>query len=324
MMGERISVIIPVYNVENYIEMCLESVIHQTYTNLQIILIDDGSSDRSGMICDRYQEKDPRIQVIHQINSGVSNARNKGLTLVKGSYVTFCDADDWIEPDMYEYLYGLLQQSECNIASCGARKESTESKVVVRSSKDKVLHMNKKEAIAAFHLRKDMNEWIVTKLFEKSVISGLLFDESLRVCEDYVFGCDAIEKSIGVVCGTEIKYHYIQRKSSVSNHGYTEEFEKGLTAMEKYIDKYMKQYPDKKKDILAKYMLENMGILTAMIKGNCIDRQRVRNVRKYIKDNLWTYVFTKGVSLYLKGSAIVICLNFELFAYIYRHLKRFN
>ena len=265
-MSDLISVIIPVYNVENYIEKCLESIIHQTYTNLQIILIDDGSNDNSGAICDKYKEMDSRIQVVHQFNKGVSNARNMGLSLVRGKYVTFCDADDWIEPDMYEYLYGLLQKSNCNIASCGAWMESGGNKTAVGFARKKELHLNVKDSISAIHVRRDMNGWICTKLFEIAAIKDLMFDEELKVCEDYVFQCDAIEKSKGVICGTEIKYHYIQRKTSTSNNGYSEEFEKGLIATKRYIDRYMQLYPDKKKELVAKYMLDIMGVLTAMIK----------------------------------------------------------
>ena len=96
-MEELISVIVPVYNVEKYLNRCVESIMNQTYKNLQIILIDDGSNDRSGKICDEYAEKDKRIEVIHKENAGVSAARNKGLDKAKGEWITFVDADDWIE-----------------------------------------------------------------------------------------------------------------------------------------------------------------------------------------------------------------------------------
>ena len=101
-MDELISVILPVYNVQQYLEKCIESVVNQTYKNLEIILIDDGSTDMSGKICDEFAEKDGRIKVIHSKNGGVSAARNIGLDIATGEYIGFVDSDDWIESQMYE------------------------------------------------------------------------------------------------------------------------------------------------------------------------------------------------------------------------------
>lgn len=323
-MVDLISIIVPVYNVEGYLDKCIESIIHQTYTKLQIILINDGSVDGSGKICDDYAKIDERIQVIHQKNKGVSNARNKGLSIAKGKYIAFCDADDWIESDMYEYLYQLIQNTECNIASCGAWMESPSGKYAIGYARKKVRCLNVEDAIVELHVRKCMSDWSVTKLFERSVIDKLLFNENLKVSEDYEFECEALERSKGVVCGTEIKYHYIQRKDSVSNCGYTEEFEKGLKVREKYKNHYIQLYPKRKKEIMARYMLEVMGVLTAMIKGNNIDTKRLAELRKIIRQNLFIYVITIGPDWYLKVSAIVISVNFKLFALIYQKSKTFS
>ena len=104
-MRDSISIIVPVYNVEKYLEKCIDSILNQSYQNLEIILIDDGSTDNSGSICDEYKKKDQRVQVIHQKNQGQSSARNAGLNIAKGSYIGFVDSDDWIEQNMYEKLY---------------------------------------------------------------------------------------------------------------------------------------------------------------------------------------------------------------------------
>ena len=103
-MNIKISIIVPVYNIEKYISECIESIINQTYKNLQIILVDDGSTDKSGIICDEYARKDTRINVIHQKNGGLVSARKSGLRNVEGEFVGFVDGDDYIEPDMYENL----------------------------------------------------------------------------------------------------------------------------------------------------------------------------------------------------------------------------
>ena len=112
-----ISVIVPAYNVEKYLKKCLDSPIHQTWKKMEIILVDDGSTDSSGMICDAYAEKDTRIRVVHQSNGGLSDARNTGLALCRGEYLGFVDSDDWIAPDMYEVLVAYEQNLAC-IKAC--------------------------------------------------------------------------------------------------------------------------------------------------------------------------------------------------------------
>ena len=118
----KISVIVPVYNCEKYLPSCLDSILNQTYTSLQIILVDDGSPDKSGIICDQYAAKDSRIQVIHQKNQGVSAARNAGLACADGDAVGFVDSDDTIDADMYETLTSLMLAHKADVAVCGYKK----------------------------------------------------------------------------------------------------------------------------------------------------------------------------------------------------------
>ena len=116
-----ISVIVPVYKVEKFLDRCINSIIQQTFTNLEIILVDDGSPDRSGEICDEWKMKDKRIRVIHKENGGLSDARNKGLDVATGDYVAFIDSDDWIDPDMFQLLYDATQKYQADIAECSWR-----------------------------------------------------------------------------------------------------------------------------------------------------------------------------------------------------------
>lgn len=113
---DLISVIIPVYNVEMYLEQCLDSVLSQTYHNLEVILVDDGSADTSGTICDQYKEKDARVKVIHKKNGGLSSARNAGLELAKGDWIGFVDSDDYLAPEMYEALLAIARTADADIA----------------------------------------------------------------------------------------------------------------------------------------------------------------------------------------------------------------
>ena len=110
MINNLISIIVPVYNVEEYLPACLDSIINQTYTEIEIILVDDGSTDSSGEICDRYAKIDERVKVIHKSNGGLSDSRNVGIQVAKGEYIGFVDSDDYVEFDMYETLFNILKQ----------------------------------------------------------------------------------------------------------------------------------------------------------------------------------------------------------------------
>lgn len=118
---KKISVVVPVYKVEAYLERCVYSLVHQTYENLEIILVDDGSPDNSGKICDQLAEQDSRIQVIHKVNGGLSDARNAGIEVATGDYIAFIDSDDWYDPTMLEVLYGLAEEHNAGIAECSYR-----------------------------------------------------------------------------------------------------------------------------------------------------------------------------------------------------------
>ena len=115
MAKPNISIIVPVYNIEEYLPRCIESILNQTYNNLELILVDDGSKDKSGEICDAYAKKDNRVVVLHKENGGSSSARNAGIAIAKGEYLGFVDSDDYIEPDMYEKMVAVIEKTGCKI-----------------------------------------------------------------------------------------------------------------------------------------------------------------------------------------------------------------
>lgn len=135
MEDKLITIIIPVYNVEKYLRECIDSVIAQTYKNLEIILVDDGSIDKSGEICDEYSKKDSRIRVIHKKNGGLSDARNVALDIAKGEYIGFIDSDDYIEKDMFETLYKLAEKYHAEISSISFYKILENKVISVRNSR---------------------------------------------------------------------------------------------------------------------------------------------------------------------------------------------
>ena len=173
-MGEKISVIVPIYNVEQYLRRCIDSIINQTYKNLEIILVDDGSPDNCGQICDDYAKKDTRIKVIHKKNGGLSDARNVGLEVCTGDYISFVDSDDWIELNTYEIMMKSMNEYNADMVVSNINyvyKDKVESKY----SEDKIRCFNKEEAMK--ELIKDglVQAVVWNKLYKRVVIDNLRF-----------------------------------------------------------------------------------------------------------------------------------------------------
>lgn len=206
----KISVIVPVYSCEEYLPALLDSVLAQTYQNLEIILIDDGSRDGSGAVCDAYAGKDSRIRVIHQENHGVSHARNRGLELATGDAVSFIDSDDTLEPNMYELLVKTMQEHEADIAHCGYQHIVGEEIRLVHDTK-RVIPQNNREALDCFVSGRLFGGGLWNKLFRVELIGELQFREDLKINEDILFNFQAFRKAEKTVFADFALYHYIAR-----------------------------------------------------------------------------------------------------------------
>ena len=210
----KISVIVPVYKVEPYLRKCLDSIVGQTYQNLQIILVDDGSPDNCGLICDEYAAKDSRIQVIHQDNGGVSAARNAGLKLAAGDYIGWVDSDDWIELDMYEYLLDNALKYGADIVQCGLFwEEDNCSKQVFVQDKPRLVYGGIDKFLFADWRR--FSNQIYNKLYKSDILKGVSFSEQYPVGEDLHFNLQILERAVNIMFVEEAKYHYVQRKTSL-------------------------------------------------------------------------------------------------------------
>lgn len=211
-MDILISVIIPVYNAQKYIEACLQSVINQKYQNLEIILIDDGSTDSSGEILDRYIELDSRIKVIHISNSGVSKARNVGLSFAQGDYVTFVDADDWISDDMYYEMVMLAENCQMDLVQCSYDLiyEDREKRDIIKPSQN----YKGKEQIMLAYCKEEISPSTCNKMFGRKIFKDARFDEHLSVGEDRDIVYRFCQKCNQVVSSNQIFYHYRQSAGS--------------------------------------------------------------------------------------------------------------
>ena len=238
----KISIIIPVYNVESYLRECLDSVINQTYNNLEIILIDDGSPDNCGFICDEYAEKDSRIIVIHKENAGVGAARNDGLDMVTGEWITFVDSDDWIEPDYCENFIQFAAKHQADMVFMGgAILEYDGNEAVIRRSVrsefvyTKAHDPEKWEILQAKvlsgkisddHLFNQFPYGYVCNVFHNVRFwkeNNIKFNTGMSIYEDGLFNFMMIEKASSVGVFPYIGYHYRKTNVESSTHGYVPE-----------------------------------------------------------------------------------------------------
>lgn len=209
MSNPKISIIVPVYKVEKYLDRCIESIVNQTYKSLEIILVDDGSPDNCPKMCDEWAKKDGRIKVIHKENGGVANARNYALKRATGDYIGFVDGDDYIEFDLFETLINNALENECDISICGYQinNEGNPSSNVRKTTKTDALRQ-----IAAGDYKYGV---LWNKLYKKSVIENLEMPNFV-CCEDLVFNYYAFKNSSSVVECDDKLYHYMQNEDSIT------------------------------------------------------------------------------------------------------------
>lgn len=208
-----VSVIVPVYNVKDYLRPCVDSIIGQTYQELEILLVDDGSTDGCGDLCDEYQQKDSRIQVIHKPHGEVSSARNAGLEICKGEYVSFVDSDDVLHPQFIECLYKACEAEQCAMAICRFRTDTNWDRPLIEGA-----HTERKKAaeFVEHYYDRDHNQIIVVwnKLYRREVIGDIRFPEG-KIHEDEYTTVKYVYRAQSIVFVDEVLYCYTKRPGSI-------------------------------------------------------------------------------------------------------------
>ena len=245
-MNSKISVIVPIYNVEKYLSKCIDSIINQTYTNLEIILVDDGSPDNCGIMCDDYSLKDNRIKVIHKKNGGLSHARNIGLEIATGDYISFIDSDDYIHKEFYEILISLIVKYNADIAQCEFLKVYEEGINNSNNYKsyidEKIIMLSNNEALNNLYNKNCVNTVVVwNKLYKKQLFKNIRYPKG-KIHEDEYTTYKVLFNASKVVLTSRQMYYYLQRSSSIMG----EEFNiKRLDRLDAYFGQVL-FYNDKK------------------------------------------------------------------------------
>lgn len=252
------SIIIPVYNIEKYLMQCLDSIINQTYTNIEVILINDGSTDKSGVICDEVSKIDNRFRVVHTDNHGVSSARNLGLSIATGDYIAFVDSDDWLENSAIEKVSKLLQHRLYDLIIYGVVKETSEHQIPMYSNQVSSAYCSNKEVETI--LPQLIKQEIINppfKFYKSELIrkNEIRFDDRVNIAEDYLFNMECFLNVKSLYILEDILYHYMIRDNvSLSRKFQVDKYEKLMLVNDQLFEK-IRQSGMKNSDSLKEALL---------------------------------------------------------------------
>nr|WP_302660217.1 glycosyltransferase family 2 protein [uncultured Clostridium sp.] len=218
-MKPKVSIIIPVYNSENYLDKCISSILKQTLNGIEIILVDDGSTDKSEVICKKYKDSDNRVKFVRKKNGGVSSARNCGVSIAEGEFITFVDSDDYIESNMCEKLYTSAIENKCDVIFSGMK--SVNNKVISYIFTDETKIYSKEEACKLFFFDKEpfSPNYACGKLIKKTVCEKIKFREDIFLMEDALYCMELfLNCTSNIMFLNEYLYNYVQRSGSASKH----------------------------------------------------------------------------------------------------------
>lgn len=278
----ELSIIVPVYNKEAYLDECLESILQQTFSDFELILVNDGSTDDSYAKCCEYQKRDSRIVLLTQENLGVSAARNAGLISAAGKFIGFIDSDDSIEPDMYQLLIHNAKTHGADISGCMIRV-IYRHKNICAPEDSQVKILNHDEALCAF-LRREIEVTANNKVYKREIVESLRFDG--RINEDILFGCKAFLAAQTTVFANAAKYNYIKRENSVSLEKFSVKYMESIDVSAKMVELIAGKDTScveegKAWDIVANLSMLNLILLTGPEKFTDHYGKVVKNLKRY-------------------------------------------
>jgi len=286
----ELSIIVPVYNKTKYIDVCIESILSQSMSDFEVILVNDGSTDNSGERCDEFAKKDDRIIVIHQVNKGVSSARNAGLAVAKGQYIGFVDADDVLNTKMYEVLVGNIKKYNADISICGVKRVSAD-RVEWYGGNKTIKTYTRDEGITGLFT----GEILLSnydKIYRKETVQGILFSPALSIFEDAYYNFKALKIANKTVYDDTILYDYMIRDNSLSQAAFNQKYMMPLLLTKEMVNTCKAELPNHVDEAKAFDFNINMINLNMILVESSKAHDQDYNI---IKENLRHYNnFYKG------------------------------
>lgn len=317
---ELISIVVPVYNVKPYLKNCIRSILNQTYKNLEIILVDDGSTDGSGEICDEFLDVDKRIRVFHKENGGLSDARNYGIKQSRGSLIGFIDSDDFIDKNMYQILYKNMKDTNADISICNHKIIwSTEEVKTIANNIYEVFSPREALQIILSNKKFHSNAW--DKLYKKSLFNDIEYPVGM-IYEDIATTYKLISKSKKIVYSPYIGYYYFQREGSIIHSGFNENQMDMIRAYENMIQYLQNDFSDLTNNATAMYVNANIIVLKEMFKEKYLNSDLENKLISNIKEYLGIYINSEEYSIKHKLFALASIYCLPVFKGICTILKK--
>jgi len=324
-----ISIIIPIYKVEPYLQKCVDSVLAQTYAYLEVILVDDGSPDNCGKICDEYAKKDGRVRVVHKENGGLSDARNAGLGIAEGEYISFIDSDDFITQHYVEYLYGLITKYDADISSCNYLPLREDGSVI--KSRDSLIEdkfydkENFKEMFSAMLYEENTTIYdsACVRLYKKTLFSDIQFPKG-KLFEDVRTVPWLLQKARKIIFGKEKHYFYQIRQNSIVTQKFSEKNYDFINAIEEMCQFIGNNYSSLDKACTRRYTSAMIRVLRQMIELDGFDKKEANSLRKKILQNGRHLLFDKKVPKRDKFAILTLLLGVKLFSVCWNFYAKFT
>lgn len=323
-MADLISIVIPVYNVEKYLSKCIESVIGQSFKNIEIILVNDGSTDQSGKICDKYAKKDTRIIVYHKENGGLSDARNYGIKRANGKYITFIDSDDYISKQYVEVLYTLLITNHAQISICNLEKFKEGSLPHMQSSFDngKTEIFSGIEAMELMFYQKKITNSAFAKMYLKKLFDNIEYPKG-KLYEDLATTYKLFYLSNKIVYNPAELYYYLIRKNSIMNRRFDEKNFDRIYVSEEILDFVENNCSEIKNAAISRYVISNVQVLREIP----LDKKyviEINNIKKNISKFRDVVSHDKKAKLSNRIISKATCLPFKFLQALGVLYKRIN
>lgn len=282
-MEELVTIVVPVYKVEKYIDRCIKSILNQTYKNLEIILVDDGSPDNCGKICENYAQKDKRIKVVHKENGGLSDARNAGISISNGKYISFIDSDDYIDPEYIELLYKTIKKDKSDMAISSHKVIYENGTVLEKATKEESI-LKPKEVLKRILYDDgiDLSAW--AKLYKIELFKEIRYPKG-RLFEDAATTYKLVDKCEKISIISRSTYNYIIRGNSITNVNFSEKKMDLIISTEEMCNYVKKKYPDLEEATNRRLMYAYLSTLTQLVKSNEKNENAEKKLYGYIKQN---------------------------------------
>lgn len=312
MTKELISIIVPVYNVEKYLKKCVDSIVNQTYKNLEIILVDDGATDNSGKICDELVELDNRIKVYHKKNGGLSDARNYGVERATGDYIGFVDSDDYIDVEMYEKLYEAIKKENVDVAECNLKIVYPEKTELFTDEKYYQI-CNKQEYLEEYLKIEKIFGSACVRLTKADIAKKLKFPVG-KLYEDTYYAYDLISIVDKYVIMDNPYYNYLMRENSITNAKFNPRIFDLIEIVEKFHTNVYKNYPSLKEAADCRKMYAYFSVLNSILleedfKNNSFYKQII----DYFKEEYMKLLRNKYITRNRKLSILLIKFSINLY-----------